>query len=336
MVYVNLKMNSINYEEFTIIDKEYLKKKNLYGKDPLERDFSEVLDKGVIILDKPSDVTSQDLVIHIKRALNINKASHVGTLDPKVTGILPILLNRAVKLNHYLSKQDKEYVVLMNIHKEMEEDKIISILKGFEGEINQLPPRKSAVKRKVRKRKIYAIEILEIDSNRYVLFKAKVQAGTYIRALCRDFGRISGVGAHMQELRRTESLGFNEKEAINFYDFYERAYLYSTFNKYEPLRDIIIPVEEVIFRNFKPVYVKDEAASSIVYGAKLFPRGIIMHHNRIKKGEIVGVFTLKKELIGLMKTTIDFNNLNFSSKKPVAIPERIFITPKEMPRLWKK
>ena len=320
----------MNVEDLVVIDKEYLKKGSSLN-DPRDRTFEDKLRKSAVILDKPTKVSSQDLVVHVKRALNIEKAAHVGTLDPNVSGVLPILLGRSVKLNHYLSKKDKEYIVLMVLHKEVKPETIQDVLKSFEGEIYQLPPKKSAVKRKPRKRKIYKIEIIEIDSNRYVLFKAHVEAGTYIRALCRDVGEKLGIGAHMQELRRIRSMNFSENEALNFYDFYERIYLYTHFKENTPLNDALTPIEDAVLRNFPVIYVKDEAASSIVYGANLYKGGIVMHSKNIKVGDLFAVFTLKGEFVALMRS-----KQNAPFRDPlVGESESVFLTTSEMPKLWK-
>ncbi len=320
-------------KSFEVLDKEYIEKYDYskeFGLPPEKRDLKEFINRGAVILDKPRKTTCQNLVVHIKRMLNIKKASHVGTLDPNVTGVLPMLFEKSTKINHYLSKSDKEYVALMVLHTPIEEEKIISALKGFEGTIEQLPPKKSAVKRTRRKRRIYKIDILEIDSKRYVLFRVKVEAGTYIRTLCIDVGKKLGVKAHMQELRRTESLNFKEEETVNFYDFHEKAVLCSKFKKCDLLMETLLPIEEVVKRNFPSIYVKDVAASALVYGANLYSKGIVMYDKDVRKDSIVGIYSLNGELIGLGRVIKELND-----RGVVVDMLSILASTKHYPKMWK-
>ena len=115
--------------------------------------------------------------------MKIKKAGHSGSLDPAVTGILPVALGDATRISHALLKAGKEYVGIMHLHKEVDEKDIRKAVKDFTGKIRQLPPIKSAVKRQERTRTVYYFEILEIDG-KDVLFKVGTEAGTYIRKLC--------------------------------------------------------------------------------------------------------------------------------------------------------
>lgn len=123
------------------------------------------------------------MVSWVKRILSIDRAGHSGTLDPKVTGVLPVMLGNATKIANTLLTAGKEYVCVMRLHQEELEDKIQKAAAEFVGTIYQRPPVRSSVKRRVRTRRIYYLTILETDGKN-VLFRVGCQAGTYIRKLC--------------------------------------------------------------------------------------------------------------------------------------------------------
>src|SRR3989338_9243463 len=177
----------------------------------------ELLQFGIINLDKPSGPTSFQVSHLVKNLLNITKTSHLGTLDQMVSGVLPIGLSRACRLNEYLMHRDKTYVGIMRLHKEISKEKLEKEINSFIGKIMQLPPVKSRVKRQLREREVKTFKILEIQG-KDVLFESQVQAGTYIRKLCSDLGEKIG-GAHMLELRRTHAGIFNESTATTLYEF---------------------------------------------------------------------------------------------------------------------
>ena len=110
---------------------------------------------GIINIDKFSGPTSHQVTDYVKKVLNLKKAGHSGTLDPHVTGCLPIALERATRIVEYLLHAGKEYVALMHLHKEIDEKKIKAVFKKFTGKIKQLPPVKSSVKRQKRFSTIY-------------------------------------------------------------------------------------------------------------------------------------------------------------------------------------
>jgi len=159
------------------------KDKSIFGQSPQERTIKELTQYGIINLDKTKGPTSHQVADYVKKLLKINKAGHSGTLDPQVTGVQPIALGKAARITHFLLTAPKEYVGIMHLHQPVNETKLQISLKKFIGEITQLPPVKSAVKREKRKRKIYQLQILEIDKQD-VLFKMKCQAGTYVRKFC--------------------------------------------------------------------------------------------------------------------------------------------------------
>lgn len=231
---------------FEKIKREVLIKKSSkpsdYGINPSERSINRLMQLGVIPLDKPSGPSSHEVTEFVKRILNIKKAGHSGTLDPKVTGVLPICLNDACKIMPALISSGKEYVCLMHVHKEVSEVEIKKMLSLFEGKIAQMPPVKSAIKRQLRNRVVYYNEFLEKEG-RDVLFITGCEAGFYMRKLCHDIGERLGTGAHMAELRRTKAGPFKEKDLIKIEDL---KMAYSAFKEKGDesyLRKCILPVE---------------------------------------------------------------------------------------------
>ncbi len=200
----------------------------------------ELLSFSLINIDKPSGPTSFSVSDYIRKSLDLNKTSHAGTLDPQVSGVLPMMLSRACRLSDFFMHKNKTYVGIMRLHEKADKDKLKEEIKKFIGKINQLPPKKSRVKRQTREREIFSFDILEIE-DKDVLFETEVQAGTYIRKLIHDLGENLG-GAHMLELRRTKASIFGEDNLVNLYDFDKAV---SAYNQGDDslLRKILIPAE---------------------------------------------------------------------------------------------
>src|SRR4030042_391806 len=134
-----------------------------YGKTPAQRTVRELLNNGFINLDKPPGPTSHQVVAWVKEILEIEKAGHGGTLDPAVTGVLPVASGDAARALQVLLVAGKEYVALMKLHKEVGEKRIREACNSFIGEISQLPPLRSAVKRVRRTREVYYLGVFEVD-----------------------------------------------------------------------------------------------------------------------------------------------------------------------------
>src|SRR3989344_1273100 len=132
-----------------------------YGQDPNKRKIEELINYGIINLNKPSGPTSHQVSDYVQKILNITKSGHCGTLDPGVTGVLPIALGKATRIVQTLLNAGKEYFGLMHLHKKIEDDLIYKTAEEFVGKIKQLPPIRSAVKRQLRTREIYYLKILE-------------------------------------------------------------------------------------------------------------------------------------------------------------------------------
>ncbi len=322
------------------MDNMYVKDSDYKPRDDLgkyihERSIDELLHSGIVVVDKVPGPSSQQVSTWVKDMLKVEKAGHVGTLDPNVSGVLPILLGKATKIMKYMHMLPKTYVVLMHLHDKVSERKIEHVLKSFEGKpYYHKPPRKSAVSKKPRKRMVYKIDLLEID-DKDVLFKATVESGTYMRTFCIDVGKKLGSKAHMQELRRIESGGFDESFAVDLNELKEKAWLYFEKGKKDALEGYILPVERGV-RHLKKVYIKDVAVSAILHGAPLYYKGIVMIQKDVKKGDILAGYNMKGELVGIFQSQSDIEEVKKKFQGVAARPLTIIMDRDYYPKLWKK
>jgi len=185
------------------------------GCAPEDRSLKDLLKSGIIPLDKPKGPTSSVVADHAKRILKVKKMGYSGTLDPIVTGVLPLGINDATKYLEALLYGGKEYVTFMKLHEKVPKKRVKEVLEEFTAKIYQTPPVRSAVKREQRVREIYYINQLE-HKDKNVLFRVGCESGTYIRRLCHDIGEALGTGAHMQQLRRSLSGSFTEKDTCTY------------------------------------------------------------------------------------------------------------------------
>ena len=290
---------------------------------PESRSTEEIINYGIVNIDKPSGPTSHQVSGYVKDILNLKKCGHSGSLDPRVTGVLPIGLGEGTKIVQALLTAGKEYICIMHIHKDADEQKIRGAINKYIGRINQLPPVRSAVKRQYRERSIYYLDILEI-SDRDVLFLVGCQAGTYIRKLCHDIGRELG-GAHMSELRRTRVAGFTEDSCCTLQDLQDACSFYKEGND-KFLRKCIQPVESGV-KHLPKVWVLDSTINSLCNGANLNIPGISKFENNLKQGTLAAVMSLKNELVCFGNVVIDPENIMKKDTGIVLKTERVFMKP---------
>ncbi len=286
-----------------------------HGKSPKDRTIEELIRSSIIILDKHAGPTSHQLSYWVKKIFQLKKAGHSGTLDPAVTGVLPVALENSVKVMPVLMGLDKEYVGIMHLHKEVPEELLREGVMSFVGKIIQMPPVKSAVARIPREREIKYFDILEIEG-KDVLFKVGCEAGTYIRKLCHDLGVFLGAGAHMTALRRTKAGNFTEEQSHSLLSVRD-AYEFWKEGNEKPLREILIPVEYAIL-HVKRIFVKGSSIHNICNGSPVYPNGIVRIQEGIARGETVAVYSLKEELVALGIAKMTSEEM-FKRKKGTAV-----------------
>lgn len=203
---------------------------------------------GVLVVDKPVGMTSHDVVQAVRNGTGIRRAGHTGTLDPRASGVLVILIGPAVRLSEFVSASDKRYQATIRLGSRTEtydaesepseempvdisEEDFMELISGFEGESEQVPPPYSAVKVKGEKaynlaRKgeevdleprminVYSLELLEWAPPEVVV-DVYCSSGTYVRSLANDIGEQLGIGAHLVGLRRTRSGQFTLRDAVS-------------------------------------------------------------------------------------------------------------------------
>jgi len=251
-----------------------------------------------------------------------------------VTGVLPIALEEATKVIQALLKAGKEYVGVMRLHEDVPERKVIEVTGEFQGKIYQRPPFRASVKRSLRVRTIYYLEILEIDG-RDVLFKVGCEAGTYIRKLIHDVGKALGCGAHMQELRRIRAGPFTE-DFVNV-TLHDVLYLYNKWLETKDiriLRRFIMPMEKAL--EFLPkVFVKDSAVDAICHGAHLTAPGIAYVESDIKPRDVIAILTLKGEAVALGTAVASTEEMLKATYGIMAKTERVLMPRGTYPKMWK-
>lgn len=304
------------------------------GIRPEERPIQEYIQKGVVNLDKPAGPTSHEVTSWVKKILELEKAGHSGTLDPNVTGLLPVMLGHATKAVDALLTAGKEYICLMKLHNEVPEKELKSVFGEFKGEIYQKPSIISAVKRETRVRNIYYLELLEVE-DKNVLFRVGCEAGTYIRKLCHDMGMAMGTGAHMQELRRTKSGPFREYETMITLHDLKDAYVEWKENGNEAmLRKVILPMERALMHLPKLV-IRDNAVDALCHGAGLAVPGVLTLESDIERGDPVAIFTQKGEAVSFGVAQMKTLEILKAATGIVATTDRVFMEPGTYPKGWK-
>ncbi len=320
--------------ERKVLTKKQAETSDKFGCDPNNRSVDELINYGIINIDKQKGPTSHQVTAYAKDILKINKAGHSGTLDPKVTGVLPTAIGRGTRVVQTLLIAGKEYVCLMYLHKKADENHIRATMKSFVGRIEQMPPVKSAIKRQLRKRSIYYLDILDIK-DQSVLFRVGCEAGTYIRKLCHDIGKQLGIGAHMSELRRTKVACFTEESLVTLNDIKDSLWYYQNEGNEKYIRHVIQPIEFGV-RHIPKIWVLDTTVNSLCHGANLKIPGISKLHSDIKKGDIIAVMTLKDELVCIGESITTSKDIMKNNKGLCVIINKVFMLPGIYPRIEKK
>ena len=279
---------------------------------------------GIIIVNKPKDYTSFDIIAILRKKFSQKKIGHMGTLDPMATGVLPILLGETAKFQIYCQSNSKRYIakihfgtttdslditgkILTNIKSKITKEQTEKTLNKFKGEINQLPPMFSAIKkdgkklyelarkgiaieRKPRKINIKNLELLEFnEANQNATINVLCSSGTYIRSLCSDIGESLGCGAVMTNLKRIESNGFNISQSITLdelkkltIDKITESYLFPT---------------DTLFKNQGEVNISNAQKIRFKNGGNLSLQRLKLPYNS-KDGEMMRIYN-DKTFVGL-------------------------------------
>jgi H/ACA ribonucleoprotein complex subunit 4 len=250
----------------------------------------------VVNIDKPRGPTSHEVTAWVKRLCGIDKAGHAGTLDPKVSGVLPTALGGATAMLDAMHIAPKEYVCVMRFHADVGRAVVDELAERFTGQVLQMPPVRSAVARRLRTREVKKLEVLECQG-RDLLFKVECEAGTYIRTLCRDMGLAAGCGANMRELRRTMAGSFTETGAVTLHDLADAIAL-ARDGEEDALRKVVQPVESLV-AHLPRVVMRDGAVDAVCHGAPLMVPGVEQFPAECAKDALLGMFTRSGDFVGL-------------------------------------
>ncbi len=220
-----------------------------------------VLRHGVINLDKPSNPSSHEVVAWVKRALDVEKTGHSGTLDPKVTGCLIVCIDRATRLVKSQQSAGKVYVAIFRLHECISDVKRVQqVCEKLKGALFQRPPLIAAVKRQLRIRTIYDTNLLEYDPEKGLgVLKLDCEAGTYVRTHCVHLGLLLGCGGVMEELRRIRSGILTEDDnMVTMHDVLDAKWVYDNRKDEKYLRRVVMPLEKLLIGH-KRIMVKDSS-----------------------------------------------------------------------------
>ncbi len=305
-----------------------------HGRPPEERSMSELLDMGLIPVDKPAGQTSHQVTAWVKQILGVERAGHSGTLDPLATGLLPVATGRATKVLQALLLGPKEYYSVMRLHDPVPDEQLRAVVSEFTGPIYQRPPVRSRVKRERRVRNIYELEIVERKGN-LVLLRSLVQAGTYVRKLIYDMGEVLGPGATMVELRRTRVCDLRESDMIvRLHELAYAAKLWREKGDESELRRLVMPIEWGL-THLKPVVVKDTAVDAVAHGSYLAVPGVARLHPDVRRGDVVVLYTHKGELVALARAEMGREEVEDSKRGVAFRPIRVVMQPGVYPRSWR-
>ncbi|WP_144903262.1 RNA-guided pseudouridylation complex pseudouridine synthase subunit Cbf5 [Halobellus captivus] len=248
---------------------------------PEERSIDELLSFGVVNLDKPPGPSAHQVSAWARDLAGVDRAAHAGTLDPKVTGCLPILLGDATRLAQVFLEGTKEYVAVLELHGPAPAD-LDAVLAEFTGEIYQKPPRKSAVARRLRTRTIHELDLLEVR-DRQALVRIRCESGTYVRKLCHDLGLAAGTGAHMGHLRRTATDPFDDADLVSTADLTD-ALAFAREGDERDLCDVVAPAERAL-THLPHLTIAFSAAEQVAQGAPVYAPGIVDVDDAVRTAE---------------------------------------------------
>ena len=289
---------------------------------------------GVLVVDKPIGLTSHDVVKIIRKGTNIRRAGHTGTLDPRASGVLVVLIGPAVRLSQYISASDKRYQAIIQLGKSTDtydsngqvldkspvnitEEQFNTALQSFIGEIEQVPPPYSAVKIKGRKEyemaregemvelkprkiQVHNLELLEWAPPEAVV-DVYCSSGTYVRSLANDLGKALDCGANLIGLRRTKSGRFTLREAVPLNKLRD-AFNDGTWYQY------LIPAADAL-SDWPAIHLNHEQLEAVRHGHRISGEPGL--------GELVRGISEQGELVAL---------LEYDSEKNEWQPRKVFFT----------
>jgi H/ACA ribonucleoprotein complex subunit 4 len=266
--------------------------------NPPAESVDELLSCSFIILDKPRGPSSHEVTTYLRKLLGVKKVGQMGTLDPKVSGVIIVGVGKAVRLLRFVDTEKKTYVGVMRTRKAPDSlEQVQAEFNHFVGRITQVPPRESAVAKRARRRKVYELRAQDIVVNT-TLFEAIVEAGTYIRVLCTEVGKAFGEG-RMIELRRVAVGSFDESQAVRLSDIADAVWQFKKHGNAAGLQKILLPAQKLL--HIPRLYVADAAVDAIGRGAPLASSDVTGAEAGIESGSWVQVKTKNERLVAIAR-----------------------------------
>lgn len=306
-----------------------------YGTPPSIRSVQDLLKSGVIVINKQAGPSSHQVAAWLRDSFELEATGHGGTLDPNVTGVLPVSIGRASKVIKVLQESSKEYICNLKLSKNPGRRELDQVFAKFIGPIYQIPPFQAAVKRELRIRRIYDLEILE-HSSKSVLFRVECEGGTYIRNLCDDIGSVLGMKGEMEQLIRTKSGPFNLENSFSLIEAHDAYQQWKSSSNDNIMKKLLRPLEDMLV-DLPKIEVKDSAVDAICHGADLAIPGISAVSNKLKRGQLVSLVSGQGECIALGRATIDTKEIidKKNGKGKAVKLERVIMERGTYPREWK-
>ena len=299
---------------------------------------------GLILVNKHQGCTSHDLITEVRKIIDLQKIGHYGTLDPLATGLMIIAVGKATRLSSFFLKADKIYEGQIKLGYSTDtydssgtptsaeskvwpkKDKVLEVIKTFEGPIDQIPPPFSA--KKYRGKPLYKLarnkKEFELKPSRVFIhffdlkeyyppfldFNVKCSSGTYIRSLAHDLGQILGCGAHLSRLIRTKIGTFELSDALSLEEI-------KKLKEKDKIYDCLIPIESLL-PQFPKVILKESGIALVRNGNLVFPENIaeivqtkpLQNKSLIEKEAIFRLFSSEEKLLGLAKKEPEKNSFH--------------------------
>lgn len=297
---------------------------------PSTLSLQELLSCSFVYIDKPRGPSSHEVAAFVRNLLGVEKSGHSGTLDPQVSGVLPVGIGKATRLLPYLTTRDKKYVCLMKTGREIPESELLPLFKRFTGEITQMPPKMSAVAKRLRKRKVYYIKLIQRKATK-VLFEVHCEAGTYVRVLVSDFAKHCN-GAEMLELRRISVGHIPEAACHTLQELSDAMWLAQEKRDESAIRKLLIPASEAL--SLPKIVLQDSAVEAVCAGSLVFRPGVSEYDEGIKEGGKVALMTNKGELVGAGAASASSDKMKTIKSGPVAAPETIVMKRGTYSKQW--